>query len=130
MLELLMWPIKLSVKDVKFLKMAVLAVGAYRCFYCGSEAEHVDHIVPQSKGGTNAPRNLISACGTCNIVKGHRRLPASVEKAAWTEAYLNEDLVFTLMDSMKYANDRALRRRLMIVREGQLAGPAIPTDPT
>lgn len=34
-----------------------------------SEAIHVDHITPLSKGGTNLPDNLQLLCETCNRVK-------------------------------------------------------------
>lgn len=41
------------------------------CRVCGA-TEHVtiDHIVPRSRGGTNAPENLQVLCGYCNRRKG------------------------------------------------------------
>lgn len=35
---------------------------------------HVDHIHPQSRGGTNDLDNLVTACSDCNIGKGARLL--------------------------------------------------------
>ena len=47
-----------------------------RCAGCDTEfpfrAFDVDHIVPQSRGGTNHPENLQLLCSHCNRVKGDR----------------------------------------------------------
>lgn len=41
-----------------------------KCHYCGiTERLTVDHIVPFSRGGTHAVRNLLAACLYCNIRK-------------------------------------------------------------
>jgi 5-methylcytosine-specific restriction endonuclease McrA len=48
-----------------------------RCWYCGKKVGdnyHVDHRVPLSRGGSNAPENLVVGCPTCNLSK-HDRLP-------------------------------------------------------
>ena len=45
-----------------------------RCAYCPGEAEHIDHIVPVSKGGTSFIWNLIPACASCNLSKRDRSL--------------------------------------------------------
>jgi 5-methylcytosine-specific restriction endonuclease McrA len=42
------------------------------CAYCGQPAEHLDHIVPLSRGGTNHRSNLQALCSTCNLSKGDR----------------------------------------------------------
>lgn len=39
------------------------------CCYCGSQHEHVDHIVPISQGGESSWDNLTSACQSCNNKK-------------------------------------------------------------
>ena len=50
------------------------------CAYCGKKLNpfrfHVDHMVPRSQGGTNAPDNLAAACSTCN----HRKKAKTVEE--------------------------------------------------
>lgn len=41
------------------------------CTYCGDEfADTIDHVVPMSRGGADAPENVVSACWTCNMRKG------------------------------------------------------------
>lgn len=53
--------------------------------YCGEqfpvEALTIDHVQPRVKGGDRSEGNLVTACGACNVRKGHRRL----------SAFLNED---------------------------------------
>jgi len=48
----------------------------YQCQYCGEHFSAkdltLDHVDPKSKGGSNDPRNLVSACKRCNNVKGAR----------------------------------------------------------
>ena len=40
------------------------------CVYCGStEKMTIDHIIPIDKGGTNDPKNLVTACLSCNASK-------------------------------------------------------------
>jgi 5-methylcytosine-specific restriction endonuclease McrA len=46
-----------------------------RCTYCGVALHPfrtftVDHVIPRSRGGTNALENLVGACPTCNGRKG------------------------------------------------------------
>jgi len=45
-----------------------------RCAYCGAENVplQVEHIVPQSRGGSNRVSNLTLGCGPCNATKGNR----------------------------------------------------------
>jgi len=42
------------------------------CFYCGEDADTVDHIIPTSKGGEDEPYNLVAACRSCNSSKNAR----------------------------------------------------------
>ena len=40
------------------------------CAYCGKkDPTTLDHVVPKAKGGSTHRRNLIAACGDCNILK-------------------------------------------------------------
>jgi len=43
----------------------------YACLYCGSKRDLAgDLIVPLCRGGSNAFRNLATACRSCNQAKG------------------------------------------------------------
>lgn len=56
-------------------RFEVLKRDGFRCHYCGSTAMasplHVDHVVPASKGGSDDPANLITACQDCNLGKSN-----------------------------------------------------------
>ncbi|OLC02321.1 MAG: HNH endonuclease [Gemmatimonadetes bacterium 13_1_40CM_69_22] len=51
----------------------------YRCQLCGRSQQELrhrecltrDHLVPLSRGGTNAWTNVLTACSTCNTRKGN-----------------------------------------------------------
>ncbi len=51
----------------------------HRCAYCLTSEEncglqmHIDHIIPQSAGGTTTLDNLCLACFSCNVHKGAQR---------------------------------------------------------
>lgn len=58
------------------LRFRILNRDEFICRYCGASPLtsnkvllHIDHIMPRSKGGTNAESNLITACGQCNYGK-------------------------------------------------------------
>jgi 5-methylcytosine-specific restriction endonuclease McrA len=40
------------------------------CAYCGDASEHIDHVVPLSKGGRDIASNYLPACSFCNTSKG------------------------------------------------------------
>lgn len=46
-----------------------------RCWICGRRLTMItatlDHVIPRSKGGTNALRNLRLACSPCNSERGN-----------------------------------------------------------
>ena len=54
----------------------LLAIGTDACFYCGcgltDENATLDHVVPRSRGGADAPFNLQLCCKDCNTFKGDR----------------------------------------------------------
>jgi len=44
-----------------------------QCVYCGSrENLTLDHVIPKTLGGRTDSTNLVPACGTCNLQKGHK----------------------------------------------------------
>jgi 5-methylcytosine-specific restriction endonuclease McrA len=56
----------------------IFARDAYRCVYCGlvhpAAALTLDHVQPRLRGGDRTAGNLVTACGACNLLKGHRSL--------------------------------------------------------
>ena len=48
----------------------------FTCQYCGEDfPSHdltFDHVVPRSRGGRTAWENVVTACSTCNLLKGSR----------------------------------------------------------
>lgn len=60
-----------SRKDVRLLYEAQTG----RCWWCGipvGDRYHVDHRIPLSRGGSNAPDNLCISCPDCNRSKGDK----------------------------------------------------------
>ncbi len=57
---------------------AVFERDEWRCVYCGVQfapsALTIDHVQPQLRGGDGSGGNVVTACATCNLRKGHRRL--------------------------------------------------------
>jgi 5-methylcytosine-specific restriction endonuclease McrA len=53
-------------------RRAVFARDDWRCQYCGSAAENLDHVIPKSRGGTHTWDNVVAACRRCNSRKENR----------------------------------------------------------
>ncbi|WP_419841497.1 HNH endonuclease [Candidatus Poriferisodalis sp.] len=51
-------------------RRAVFARDAYRCQYCGTRAECIDHVHPRSRGGEHTWENVVACCRACNVSKG------------------------------------------------------------
>ncbi|GGR68154.1 hypothetical protein GCM10008959_32800 [Deinococcus seoulensis] len=48
------------------------------CWFCGDHpAEHIEHLTPQARGGTNASENLVGACRRCNLLKEGQGIPGN-----------------------------------------------------
>lgn len=46
-----------------------------RCYYCSTKLSndyHVDHVIPLSRGGSDATENLVCACPSCNLSKNNK----------------------------------------------------------
>lgn len=54
-----------------------------KCGYCGEFAATVDHIFPQSRGGTNTWGNLIAACFDCNQMKADKTPEEAKMRLLW-----------------------------------------------
>ena len=75
-------------------KRGVLRRDHHRCAYCEGNADTVDHLLPQSRGGLNTWLNTVAACTRCNNVKANRTPPEAGMTLArrpsiptWREAY-------------------------------------------
>jgi 5-methylcytosine-specific restriction endonuclease McrA len=55
-------------------RRAVFARDSYRCQYCASPAENLDHVIPRAKGGLHAWDNVVASCKPCNARKGDSML--------------------------------------------------------
>lgn len=65
---------RLPYREWAGVRIRVLERDDYTCVYCGDAADHVDHVHPISKGGSNNDDNLAAACAHCNISKGGKLL--------------------------------------------------------
>ena len=46
----------------------------------------MDHVQPRVRGGDRSGGNLVTACGACNVAKGHRRLAEFLREDAARQA--------------------------------------------
>jgi len=71
----------------KRIRFAVFSRDGFACRYCGATSEKaqlvLDHIEPVSKGGSDEPENLVTACEPCNAGKSDK----SVKAAAVNESH-------------------------------------------
>jgi 5-methylcytosine-specific restriction endonuclease McrA len=58
-----------STRQWRKLREQVLARDGYTCRNCGAPAEHVDHIIPLARGGTDTVQNLRATCARCNLTR-------------------------------------------------------------
>jgi 5-methylcytosine-specific restriction endonuclease McrA len=63
------------------LKKNIIARDGEQCRYCGTCVGpfHIDHVVPQSRGGESNQDNLVVSCINCNLKKGNKTL----EELGW-----------------------------------------------
>lgn len=58
-------------------RLAIYLRDGLACVWCDWTVEDgasltLDHLTPYSKGGTNAPHNLVTACKRCNDTRGNK----------------------------------------------------------
>lgn len=75
-------------------RLAIYLRDGFTCLVCGTDLHGadaavvtLDHVKPQSKGGSNAETNLFTCCRSCNSARGAKPLakfapPASVIRIA------------------------------------------------
>jgi len=67
----------------KKLRFEIFRRDVFACRYCGATAQggavlEIDHVLPRSRGGWDAPSNLLTACEDCNAGKGATPMSAPV----------------------------------------------------
>jgi hypothetical protein len=66
---------RLPADDWHIVRSIVLERDGHACVYCGADKPlEGDHIVPLSRGGSNALTNLATACRPCNLSKASSTL--------------------------------------------------------
>lgn len=108
-------------------RLAVYLRDGLACAYCGATVEDgatlsLDHVTPASKGGSNAPANLVTCCSRCNSSRGNRSVQ---EFAAAVAGYLNhgataEEVIGHVRRTVRRVLPRAEARK-MIARRGSVA---------
>jgi len=63
---------RLSNKKYRETRNRILTLFDHKCFYCGIDADVIDHKIPLSIGGSNNDENLTASCLKCNSVKSNR----------------------------------------------------------
>jgi hypothetical protein len=64
--------VKQDIHKVPLTRENVYRRDNYECVYCGNSNQRIltlDHVIPQSKGGTDTWDNLVTACRPCNAEK-------------------------------------------------------------
>jgi len=61
-------------------RAALMHRDRFRCAYCGSKADTVDHVVPRSRGGEHTWENCVAACSSCN----HRKADKLLTELGWS----------------------------------------------
>ena len=60
-------------RNPAFTRFNVFLRDRFQCQYCGAKDDLTfDHVVPRSKGGRTTWDNVVTACSTCNLLKGSR----------------------------------------------------------
>jgi 5-methylcytosine-specific restriction endonuclease McrA len=63
-----------GVRRESYSRTEIFAAYGGTCAYCGDPAQHLDHVVPISRGGADAAHNLLPACAPCNLSKSAKSL--------------------------------------------------------
>lgn len=98
----------------------------FKCAYCGKSASEVplevDHVLPRSKGGTNALDNLVVSCFDCNRGKRDTVLdetpPTTKQPRSSQKSSLGRGLVGKFFHT--FHDDRAVQYQGQVV--GEVAG--------
>lgn len=111
----------------KDLRLALYLRDGLACVWCSSSVEDgislcLDHIIPRSEGGSNAPSNLGTSCKLCNDRRGSRSIEDFAQAVA---GYLNhgvtaEEILAHLRDCLSRPVPRD-EARVLLARRGNVA---------
>ncbi len=61
-------------KEIPLTRRNLMYRDHYRCQYCGQKTCDltIDHVIPRSRGGSDAWDNVVACCQKCNVKKGDR----------------------------------------------------------
>ena len=77
-------------RGYKRVRLQVLARDQWTCFYCGQDANTVDHVISIKSGGDPvSPDNLRACCRRCNSVKGSRSEGLFLQRTATPPVFIN-----------------------------------------
>ena len=98
-------------------RLAIYLRDGLSCCYCGATVEDgaqlsLDHIKPDSKGGSNDASNLVTCCSRCNSARGNRSVASFARSVA---GYLNHGLEASDITS----HIRACQRRQLPLDEAK-----------
>ena len=108
-------------------RLAIYLRDGLACAWCGHSVEDgaqlaLDHVKPHSKGGTNDPANLVTACVRCNSSRGDRPVRTFARAVA---EYLNHGATADEIERhVRACQRRVLPRaeaREMLARRGSVA---------
>jgi hypothetical protein len=94
------------------LRTEIITQFGYRCAYCQTQQQisgvrlTVDHIVPESLGGTTEKRNLCLACWDCNLYKAAR--VSVFDNQSQQEVRLFHPQIQTWVDHFEWSPDGSL----------------------
>lgn len=64
---------RIPYKKIVLSRKNILKRDRHKCQYCDkSDKLTIDHVIPKSRGGKDIWENLVTACTTCNHIKGNR----------------------------------------------------------
>ena len=65
--------VKVPYKEIPLTRRNLMHRDHYSCQYCSIKAIEltIDHVVPTSRGGTDAWDNVVACCQRCNVKKGN-----------------------------------------------------------
>ena len=102
------------------------AIGRFdsKCYLCGTELEAaevvIDHIIPRSRGGTNATYNLAAACAPCD----HRKGDYLLSELEWVSPEVKARFASLRRERARHGN-----RLLSLFKRAQLAVIALTMTP-